>query len=116
MKTEMTDNLINEMILIVRDSKEFVLDYAPQVVVEIYKWNVLLCSIGIGFGILALIIAISAFFLVSKYKNGEGAAPLFIGIISLIASIFFLSINITNLLQINMAPKLFLIEYLRNMR
>lgn len=112
-----TEEAAKELLAIVRDSKAFVLDQAPDVAREIILWGTqssILC-IGISFVVLVLcFLVIRA--AVLRDASGDIAVPAIMvgGIIGIVALSFFFD-NVFELRKIKVAPKLYLLQTLKGM-
>jgi len=96
----------------VLSAKEFVVDQAPDIIQQVLTWGVYDAWLGIGIGISLTIIAI-ALFCMSWFSDGEFLQPMGIVFGSIIGFIAFLfiSLNISQLVKVKSAPKVYLIEY-----
>ena len=123
MKPQLTDQLIAEILEILKNTKDFVLEQAPLVVQEIYRWSMfssLFCAIC---GFIGMCIGGALLFKGYQVKKAQtrsyeiDAFPwVFGGAIILTITLSFFMVAVLNIIKIHLAPKLFLIEYLSRYR
>jgi hypothetical protein len=117
-KSSLTEQLINDLLTSLRSTKEFVLAQAPDVVKQILTWNLWVHLIWIIFGFAVGLFGVIFFGHLRKSKR-EGCDERFMcGIAQLAFCIAFAVIfmsNIFEVVQILVAPKLYLIEYFSNL-
>lgn len=118
----MVNELLKELLVTIKDGKEFLTNQLPDVAVQILRFNfwhaVFIMFLGICFFV--------ATFALLKYsrKNWkvwmddvDALAPICsvgIGGFALVGFLFFL-LSLIDILKITLAPKLYLIEYLKGM-
>jgi hypothetical protein len=113
---EETDKVISEAIKkgleIAEKTGEFVIDQAPALIQEFYRWKLVSTSSAL---ILSILIMLFCVYITNKFKESdisEVSLLWFIfGIIGAIISFFVVLVNAHALLFIIFAPKLYLIEY-----
>lgn len=112
MLEKVSSDLLQEILETLKSTKGFVLEQAPDIVQQFYKWKV---AEHIFYVILALIISGVMISLACKYwecvTKDDNAGPVVAGIVGLVAMGVALG-NVFNLIQIYVAPKIYLIEYI----
>lgn len=120
MTQEVLTKFISEMCDLLKAAKDFTLEQAPKVAIEILHYRL---AMAIVYMVIALIIGTLGFFLrkwaVKAYKeNGERSnadmefAWIFGWLAMLVACPVMFFINLIDLLKVTLAPRLYLIEYL----
>ncbi|QQV89755.1 hypothetical protein Calle1_60 [Cellulophaga phage Calle_1] len=134
----MEDNLDSELAKLVKKGIEvaestgdFVIEQAPILLQEFYRWHIASESLGIAFSFLYLFIAYKIFILlgrkekssrynsliVGRYYEKEGPMFTLLCIFTTIVattSLYSLVDGLYNLLKVIIAPRLYLIEYFIN--
>jgi hypothetical protein len=113
---EETDKVISEAIKkgieIAEKTGEFVIDQAPELIQEFYRWKLASNSFVLALSLLMLLFSI---YVINKFKylSDEDLSVLWFvfAMISAIVSFFAVIAKIYNILFIIFAPKLYLIEY-----
>ena len=106
----------------------FVIDQAPQLLQEFYRWHIANSIMGIVFPLIATYIMYRIFKMVGREEEGRyhetkifkryydvNDAPfiitVFVSVIVIVVSLIVFFINLYTLVQILVSPKLYLIEY-----
>lgn len=116
---------------VVPHGKDFVVEQMPQVIQEIVTRSIMLSSIGVCFGVMFFTAALLAFRTMLKERKARfdiksteyGAHDLLpfemvmvaISIVGTMAGIITTSINAHKLIYVLSAPKLFILEYLKEL-
>jgi len=121
--------LVKKGIEVAETTGNFVIDQAPLLLQEFYRWHIMKCSLGIFLALMLLLLSITILKLSGKkesFKEFGFQASKFLGRYysmdakfisgifsgtSFIAFVILLSINIYKLTFIIVAPKLYLIDY-----
>ena len=112
-KGDNMNELAIELVKTLKDTKEFVAAQAPSVVQELLRREYVSLCMGIGLGVILLVASIVFYKLSVKYKE-EDFFPLF-AILCGVFCIFtpmILGCNIAELVNLKVAPKVFLLEHL----
>lgn len=116
-KKELTEAILTEMLGWLQTAKEFAIEQAPLVIQEFYKWEMGRMVLGvILFGVLAILFGYTTRALWKKILNDDDSLiPLIIfpgG--ACIGCFIQLCICVYNMVFIWLAPRVYLIEYLKN--
>ena len=123
MKTKLTNELIRELVNTVRSTKAFVLEHSHDVVKEIHKWGVFENTVMFLFCVLSEILTVLAFIFAYKSCDPRPMADnIGWGLLMLMAVVGF-TVALLGCVQfwleikrIKIAPKLYILEYLRRWR
>ncbi len=121
MKDEAINNFINEMTSILKSTKGFVLEQAPDIFNQILAYNLISSIVLICICILVLlIVGLSIYFSYKHYLKSKAtyksytvdymAMHMFVMIITIV-SFFSISTSIFEIIKIKTAPKIYLLEY-----
>jgi len=114
--TEIGAELAKELLVMVKQTKSFVLEQAPDVLQQLVKWKIAESMFTILCGFLLLAGAWRAYkYCKSRISNvcDESAFPVgLLGAGCMMIGCGTIYHNVHSLLQLYMAPKVFLIEYL----
>jgi hypothetical protein len=120
--TSLSDDLIRELLTTLQSTKSFVIEQAPDVVQELVHYKLVESLIVCIICILAMFAYRYVGIRVWKYTQtldsysdfpfAAGLVAVFGGIPLTIATLFFLANSASTAIQIYIAPKIFLIEYL----
>lgn len=110
-------NVLEKALQIAEQTGEFVIEQAPEILREFYLWHIVDYSIGILFYIVLLVIItfLIRYFGVRdewEFYDGTLVALSWVGGALGLFSLWALYYNISKLLQIWLAPKFYLVEYL----
>lgn len=120
----MKEELLKELVPILQATKEGLLagieilkQQSPQLINEIYKWEASIGIIGIAIGVVLLVISI---YLIKNWKKlwekacEQDTEPCLVATltVSLILGLFFFFFNLCKVIQITVAPKLYLLQYI----
>lgn len=104
-------DLVQNLSTILSQTKNFVSDQAPDVIQQYISWGIAKYSMGCFLGLILLISGIWFIRKAFKINDEEAAAGMGIfGFSSTVAGIIITSTNIYSLVQIWIAPKIWLIE------
>lgn len=113
-----TEAAAQELLTVVKDSKQFILEQAPDVVQEIIRWGIGKNCFQLILGTLFLLISWKLY--LAKLKGKEWVddeimpVVLAVGILGVGGALLAPS-SIFNLIKIYAAPKLYILEYLGNL-
>ena len=109
--------VLEKALQVAEQTGEFVIEQAPDVLKEFYLWNIVDYSVGILFYtilLVVIILVIRYFGIRDEWEFDDGAlvATAWVGGAFGLFSLWALYYNISKLLQIWLAPKFYLVEYL----
>ena len=111
---------LSELSTVLKDTKSFVLAQAPDIIKQIVSLEIVnsifwVC-VPLCFIISSVLLVIWSMYNITSVFNCSGASPIYIfaTIVILISLINFLD-NVERLIKISVAPKIYLIEYLKNL-
>ena len=124
---EETENLVNKALAGILENaakaQDFVLSEAPEIVNQLLMWKTVCAAMWVAIAVCLLIAAAFFIRLFIKAKDEEDYDKAEIklvagsvgGIFSLLSGIFCFIGNLSDLLQLILAPKIYLIEYAANL-
>lgn len=109
------DKVVSESIDLLKTGKDFVVTEAPKVIREFILWRISQCLFWIGLSVLAIIIMqfIAWRLDVAFPKDGISVIPRWFG--SILVFLLFTCPNIYELIYIQVAPRIYLIENLAHL-
>ena len=116
MTTDQTNQLTEFLLSTLKETKQFVVDQAPDVVRQMPAYATWDAKLGIYIGIGCVVAAILFFFLSISDDSYPGGRAIICGILSTILIIvgpFAICCNYSMLKKIEIAPKVFIMDQLR---
>jgi hypothetical protein len=118
MKKELVDQILQGLITTIEKTKDFAMEQAPILAREIISFNMALHLIGI---IIGAILSVASYFVIRRafrLSDDNDADPVIIvtllgSILLPIAACVFFGINVDEFLKCWLAPRLYLLEYMR---
>jgi len=108
----MNADLAKEALEILKGTKGFVLDQAPDSMRQVLAWQM---GESIFFFVVGLALLSVTAVCFKKFKDfasrGDEVAPVFVGIMSSVLGLIFTCHSFLDILKIHLAPKVFLMEY-----
>jgi len=117
MSQEILNKFLTEMGELLKSAKDFTVDQAPQVAKEILRYNLASSVAYFLLGVALLVAAAKTFKVLRKFQDDAGdydVLPIFAWgayILSIIAGVCMFFCNLSSILKITLAPRLYLIEY-----
>jgi len=105
---EQLAKVLEKALNVAEQTGNFVMENAPQLLQEFYRWHTWLAILGI---ILGLVIMTVIHLIIRRVYKSDEDPFIYIFEIFQIIPLVFLGANIYNLVFITTAPKLYLIEY-----
>lgn len=117
MKQELLDKLLTDLLSIVEKGTTLVAEQLPLIAQELLQYRLCIAIVGVGIGLLFFILAALVFSKTKNVRCTDTKVGITIGAIILaVVGASIVLANGTTAIKIKIAPRLYVIDYLRHIR